>query len=214
MSSMTLRCRTRRAGLLCVALASVLLGCGSKEATQPSKPPARPKQPAQSQAAPIAESGAAAIDITAAGAYAPTWAVRVNKCDVSASGGSLVCNVVGGSDISGGQYGGVRVKVGSVKAVGVDVTFTNPENITAAFMDLTVGERTKPRVRWEFILRGGQHMPSGKQSFTFRPDKSAGGFRYSGGPASIEKVDHAQFFIKLRPQSTAGFQMHRMVVER
>ncbi len=211
---MTLTCRTRLAGLVCAALASVLLGCGSKEATRPSQPPATPKPAAQSQAAPIAESGAAVIDITAADAYAPTWVVRVDKCDVSASDGSLVCKVVGGSDISGGQYGGVKVKVGSVKAVGVDVTFTNPENIAAAFMDLTVGEGTKPRVRWQFILSGGQHMPSGKQSFTFRPDQSTGGFQYGGGEASIERVDHAQFFIKLRPKSTAGFQMHRMVVER
>jgi len=202
------------------AIIALIAGCGGPNKvggqTRPATPTGtgQPEQPAQPQAAPIAESGASAINITAAGAYSPTWVIRVNKCDLSTSNGSLVCNVVGGTDTSAGQYGGVKFKVGSVKAVAVDVTFTNPQNVAAAFMDLTVGDNTKQRVRWDFILRGPQHMPSGKQSFTFRPDKGSGGFLFEGGPATMDKVTNASFFIRVAPKSTAGFQLHRMVVER
>jgi len=197
------------------AIIALIAGCGGpkKVGERPGRPIAA-EQPAQPQAAPIAESGASVIDITAAGAYAPTWVVRAKKCDLSASNGSLVCNVVGGTDTSGGQYGGVKFKVGSIKAIAVDVTFTNPENVVGAFMDLTVGTNAKQRVRWDFILPSGRHMPAGKQSFTFRPDKGSGGFVFEGGPATMDKVTHASFFIRVQAGSTSGFQLHRMVVEK
>ena len=215
MEQIGVRSRIWLACLLCVVLVAFVLGCGGKEPGSPSAPTSTPTaEPAGPEAAPLSDSDAETVDITASGAYARTWVTRVKQCDVTVSDSSLVCEVVGSSDTSGGQYGGVRVKIGSVKAVRVDVTFTNPENISGVFMDLTVGEKAKQRVRWELAARGGQRPPSGEQSFTFRPNESTDGFQYEGGPATIDEVDHAQFFIRLKPNSTAGFHIHRMLVER
>ena len=206
-------------GLLCVALAAALAGCGKKETVTPTTPPsttskAQPVLPPDPQAEPLSDSSGQAMDLTAPEDLAKTWVARVSKCDIKADNGSLVCDVVGGSDTSGGQYGGLRLKLGSVKAVRVDVTFTNPENIVGAFADLTVGSKTKPRLRWELMAKGGVRVPSGEQSFTFRAKQNTGFFRWAGGDAAMDKVDHLHFFIRVKAGSAAGFRIHRILVER
>ncbi len=199
-----------------------LVGCGGPPASQDgsnlrgsnsgrNRPAAQPKVP---QADPIAASAASTIDLTAKGAYRKTWAIRVKECTLSTEGGVLTGKVVGGTDTSGGQYGGASIKVGPVKAVEMDVAFTNPQNVSAAFLDLTVGKDDKQRVRWDFVRRAGVRIPPGKRTYTFRPEKGSHGFVYEGGPGSMDEVSNAQFFIRVKPGTTAGFEIHRLVVEK
>lgn len=208
------RCSIWSLVFVCVALASLLLGCGSPRSA-PTGSPTQPEGPSQPQAQPLSETSAVALDLTAPDAYQRTWVARVDKCQVStAADGALVCEVVGSSDTSGGQYGGVRFEVGSAKAVQVEVTFTRPDNIVGAFMDLVVGTDRNDRVRWQATARDAGPLPTGRQTFTFRPDQATGPFEYAGGSAKLADVTHAHFFIRIRPGSSSGFRIHRVLVER
>jgi len=218
-----MRTASRRAGaLLACSMATIwiLVGCGGPEppaglraSNIPAAAQARP--PAQPQAEPLAEAEATPIDLTKSSTYGPTWVTRVKECSVSHSAdGALVCTVVGSDSTAGGQYGGVRINTGPVKAVRVDVTFDAPDNITGAFMDLAVGDSKTDRIRWQMVPNGADGIPSGEQSLTFRVDKAAGDFEYVGGPASMEAAETAQFFIRVKPNTKTGFRIHKVLIEK
>ena len=170
----------------------------------------------QHEADPLDLVDAAPLDLRSDGIWSPAWIHRLERCDVTVSpDGSLDCQVRGSEDRTGGQYGGVRLSVGPIKAVRLDVTFQNPDQINAVFLDLTVGTSPNNRLRWEYIPSDDRGLAEGRRTYTFRPDQRTGGFLYVGGPAALDEVDTAQFFIRLKGQNArAGFRIHRVLVER
>ena len=172
----------------------------------------RPQQRAQ----PIPDGAGQPIDLSRPGACAPTWAVRVSNYHVSpASDGGVVCDIEGSDDTTGGQYGGIRFTTGPLKAIRLDVTFDTPDTIAAVFMDLTAGDATSQRLRWQFTASSDTPVPYGRRSYTFRLDQSTGPFSYAGGPISLQDCDSAHLFVRLKgTNARASFQVHRVLVER
>ena len=162
------------------------------------------------------ESTAEELDLSRGDIWSPTWVYGVKTCDVSqAEGGAVVCEVAGSEERTGDQCGGVVFRLGPVRAVRFDVTFEQPEEIDAVFMDLTVGPDTANRLRWSYAMPSGAAVPAGRQSYTFRPGYSTEQFVYEGGPASPYDLDQAHFFIRLKSGSSrSGCRVHRVLVER
>ena len=163
----------------------------------------------------LSDETAEALDLSQVGIWGPTWVHNVKACNISPeSQGSLICEIAG-SEASFSQYGGIRIKTGPITAISLAVTFQNPDEIAAAYMDLTVGTGTKNRLRWEYTPSDDRRMSEGRRTYTFRPDQRTGAFLYVGGPAALDEVDTAQFFIRLKGQNArAGFRIHQVLVER
>ena len=172
--------------------------------------------PPQRQAEMIADSAGESLDLSHRDAWAPTWVSRVSDCRVRrAEDGSVVCDIVGSNITSGGQYGGISFTTGPVEAVRFDVTFDTPETVGAVFMDLTSGTATRRRLRWQFTPSDQVPLPAGRQTYTFRPGRSAGPFAYAGGPISLQDCDRAHLFVRLKGvNSRAAFRVHRVLVQK
>ncbi len=163
------------------------------------------------------ESECEELDLSRSGIWSPTWVSRLESCEVwQAEDGAVVCEIAGSDDDTGGQYGGVVFRLGPVRAVRFDVTFEQPEEINAVFMDLTAGPDTTQRVRWQRAMPPREGLPEGRQTYTFRPGYSTAGFAYIGGPVPPDELDHAQFFVRLKGVvgGRSTFRVHRVLVER
>ena len=136
-----------------------------------------------------------------------SWNQRTRSVTLEHSAGEMVCRVVGGPDVGGGQYGGLRFSAVEPKALLLEMTFENPELITSVIVDACdrAGKRLR---RWIWEVGPKQPMSDRRLTYLLIPEHNCEPFRCSrdssdGLSASVE------LFIGIRPGATAGFTLHR-----
>ena len=136
----------------------------------------------------------------------PAWVYRVHKCALKQEpDGSLSCQIEGSDDTRGGQYGGLRFLTGPVSGVEFEVSFVNPEQIEAVFVDFRNVEASAEVERWSWKAPG-----SGPYSLVFRAASESPAFRHVV-PDSGLAPDAVDLFIKLKAtNSAAGFTLRKM----
>jgi len=132
------------------------------------------------------------------------WHARATTV-LTREGSGVRCSIVGGTDTSAGQYGGVRFPVDRFQGVRLDVTFQGAEAIRAMYVDGydASGRRV---MRWEWQV-GHTGAPGRRETHTFVPGRAAGLFRWIAGedPAAVKEVD---LFLLIAPGGRAGFVLH------
>jgi len=161
--------------LMAVCAVCLLAGCG-----------ARP------EAAPLTDEGVKSLDLEDGSRYQPIWVKRVEDCEVTLEpDGSVLCQVRGSDDASGGQYGGVRLNTGPLSAVEIELTIVNPDSVSGVWVTFgdTVSRGETERWHW-----GRPQQPSSK--LVFRPGQESSPFTY-GGSRDRGSPNVVDVFIKL-----------------
>ena len=190
-------------------LLSLLFGCGGPQATSTPVPSSE----SGTKAAKLPEGPAAApsvaaytlqpVAFTAAPAqYRSVWAQRTRSVTVSKAGEGVRAEVVGGTDASGGQYGGVKFPVNGVGALRLTMRFENPGNIEAVFVDGRDAAKDR-KLRWKWFFHEDT-LPQESDTYVFVPGQPMGYFRaeVNDGGADVKQID---VFLRLRtPGSKAS----------
>ena len=77
-----------------------------------------------------------------------------------------------------------------------------------------VGDSKTDRIRWQMVPNGADDIPSGDQSLTFRVIRAAGDFECVGGSASTEAAETVRVFIRVKPNTTTGLRIHKVLIEQ
>lgn len=208
-----------REGLCVLALAMVAacpVGCGrsaAPEATQAGTPSARVQRATAFPEPDV--SGYSFSDVVFAqepSVYVSGWKARAKSVTVTPQGAGLRCDVAGGRDTSGGQYGGIKFPVEGLKALRLTMTFEHVENIDAVIVDGcdAAGERV---LRWRWLFGPGR-LPQGSSTYTFVPGQPSRYFEcQQGGPDSGDSVRRVDVFLRLRvPGSRASLVLQKAEV--
>jgi len=140
----------------------------------------------------MTDEGAKSLDLEDASRYQPIWVKRVEDCAVTLEpDGSVLCQVSGSDDASGGQYGGVRLNTGPLSAVEMELTIVNPDCVSGVWVTFSDTVSRGETERWHW---SGPQQPSSK--LVFRPGQESPPFTYVGSrdQGSPDVVD---VFIKL-----------------
>jgi hypothetical protein len=127
--------------------------------------------------------------------------------EVSLGGEGLRCEIVGLPEGAGGQYGGVKFRARPFQALGLEVTFLNPENIEAVYLDgcRASGDRV---VRWQWQVTDERRPAGSRAVYLFVPGMPSGYF-VPAERCDTAAVEEVEFFVRIRPSSQAGFVVHR-----
>ena len=173
--------------LVVLALAVVISGCSRARRSGDALPP-------------LSGEGVLTLSLADPAFHAPTWVTRVESCEISQQpDGSLLCDIAGSADESGGQYGGIRFGTGPLSQLQLDIAFLHPQQIGGLWVDLVDLASGKRTERW--ILRS---LPAGPATLTFQVGQGEAPFAHEiDGRGSANAVD---VFIKLRgANARAGF---------
>lgn len=143
------------------------------------------------------------FDLKDSSACQPSWVYRVEECSLSVEpDGSLLCDVRGSDDAGGGQYGGVRLKTGPVKALDVSLTLVNPENVDGLWVALVDSASGQALERWYCM-----HPPTQSSTYTFRAGRNSPRFTRESAELTGQP-DAADVFVKLKGlNARAGFSL-------
>lgn len=150
-----------------------------------------------------------------ADSYRSTWTYRASS-QVAEQDDGLRCDIVGSSDTAGGQYGGVAFPVTAPRAVRLEVTFLEPQNIQILYIDgysaATLKRRPlRPDIRWEWHVTKTAPLPAGRSAIRLAAGQASGHFRLSEtGDAS--RIVQTDVFVRIAPGSRAGFILHEVEV--
>jgi hypothetical protein len=137
------------------------------------------------------------------------WKKNSKKVTVTREGDGLRCEVEGGSGPES-NYGGVTFPVsGEIKALRLELTLVNPENVSGVWVDGIAGKAR--RLRW--VWRPSKAAsPAGRATYVLVPGEKSGPFRAERNE-SAKDFQRVDVFIRLRgPGQKAGFVLHRAEV--
>lgn len=170
----------------------LLAGCGPNQGG-----------PGVTSVEPLTGANVRTFDLKDSSAYQPSWVYRVEGCSLSVEpDGSLLCDVRGSDDAGGGQYGGVRLKTGSLTGLELQLTLVNPENLDGLWV--AFGDQSGREIERWCSVEPGKVTAS---PLTFRSGQEAPGFARlaSGQGGQPEAVD---VFVKLQGlNARAGFAL-------
>jgi hypothetical protein len=145
--------------------------------------------------------------------YKSKWAFNAVSVDVAQEGDGLRCDITAPASSAKGVYGGVTFPVAGMKALRLDVTFTNPSGIAVFFVDGYTGAKNDPAVRWEWRNMAGRTLPAGQGAYTLAPGAGSGWFHASiGSKATAVGVNRVDVFCRINPGAKAGFVLHKVEV--
>jgi len=149
--------------------------------------------------------------------YKSYWDQRVRRVQLTADNNALRCAIQGGSDLSAGQYGGVKFPVRSPAALRLELTFLQPQNIQAAYVDGYDGRGYKPDqnrcVRWHWKAGPKTPLPKERATHVLVPGKPSGYF-VPQGQTNYAEVAEIHVFVRIIPGRSAGFILHHAEVAR
>ena len=110
------------------------------------------------------------------------------------------CTVVGSSDTSGGQYGGLRFEARGTRAVRLTLELRRSENIRTVYVLAYSPEGEM--ARWAWSVDQAPSVP-GRQEVVFTGQQPAGPFQATGGAAATIAEVHVA--ITVAPASFASW---------
>jgi SAM-dependent methyltransferase len=135
-----------------------------------------------------------------------SWNLRTQSVAIDRQNNALVCRVVGGPDAGQGQYGGLRFAAIKPRCVLLEITFQNPENILAVCVDGN-DRRRKRLARWQWRISPKQTLDGRPRFFIFQFGRDCGPFRWVADAAK-GVISDIELFIRVRPETSAGFTLH------
>lgn len=142
--------------------------------------------------------------------YAGRWQQRTRSVALSLAGDGLHCEIVGMPDSSGGQYGGIKFPAAPFRALSLEVTFLQPENIEAVYVDACRASGVCA-LRWEWRVTGERWPSARRSSYLLVPGMPSGHF-VPAEQCDSAPVEDIELFIRIRPGSQAGFVLHKAEV--
>jgi hypothetical protein len=145
--------------------------------------------------------------------YKSKWAYNAVSVDVAQEGEGLRCDITAPASSAKGVYGGVTFPVAGMKALRLDVTFSNPAGIAVLYVDGYTGAKSEPAVRWEWRNMAGREFTASPHTCTLVPGAGSGWFHASvGSKATAAGVNRVDVFCRVNPGEKAGFVLHKMEV--
>ena len=135
------------------------------------------------------------------------WKYRTQRVTVTRTSDGLRCAVVGSSDTSGGQYGGIRFSAIGFKALRLEMTLLEPENIDAVIV-MGYDESHRKSVSWRRRMTGNSADAGKRATIVIFPGVSSDGFVpvATNAPGSTREI---HVVIRIKPNTDAGFILHR-----
>jgi hypothetical protein len=158
----------------------VLLGCGAKSGFKPLRLDAAPDQ-----------------------YRSATW-TRQSTVSVDKLSAGLRCVVEASSNPKATPYGGIMLPGCAAKGWRLEMAFTDPDAILAAYVDGYNAEK-KRVVRWQ--TSWGAKLRADRATYVFMPQESTQGFKpvTSEGSGPVETI---HVFVRLKPRSGASFELY------
>ena len=139
-------------------------------------------------------------------------ATKTCKLDLARTEDGLRCDLRGTPAETGFQYGGISLPADGLIAVRLDLTWRDPHNIDAVFVDGRDAEE-KIAVRWEWRPRaqGLHRMMSGRQTYVLVAGQHSGYFR-SRTHDPARRVAELRLLVRVIRNTAAGFVLHDVAI--
>lgn len=135
------------------------------------------------------------------------WKHRTERVEVAEAGTGLQCTIVGSSDDSAGQYGGVKFAAKAPRGVRLDLSILNPEHVLSVHVAGYADRRSAAAVQWVWRAKRDTPIPPARREHTLVPGVRSRHF-VPHGDANSEAVNELHVFLRISPGSNAGFILH------
>jgi len=140
--------------------------------------------------------------------YRSRWTLRADVV-LKRQGTGIRCDIVGSSDTSAGQYGGIAFPVTGLKSLQLQLSFLTPKSTATVFVD-GYDASGKRLLRWTRRANASHPLPS-RATYQFTPRRSAGGFvAEGGGDPSLVRAVH--IFMLITPGAKTAFAVDKVEV--
>ena len=139
--------------------------------------------------------------------YKSRWQYRLRRMSVSRDRAGLRCEIVGGPDSSGGQYGGVKFAARAPQALRLDLTLLYPDNIEAVYVE-GYGDSNQRCIGWMWLPDVQKRLPHDRMTCCLLPGEPTQHF-VPRAEMNMEAVKEIHLFLRVSPGSEAGFILHK-----
>lgn len=139
--------------------------------------------------------------------HASHWNYRTRRVEIVPADGGLKCTVVGGPDDSAGQYGGVRFPTQRLKALRLDLSVLDPDNVLSVHVVGYGHSKRTAAVEWVWKRKRNQAISAARTQHLLVPGAASGRF-VPDGCAGLDAIEETHVFIRIVPGSAAGFILH------